>query len=165
MQGLLALEGSIKSDGRMPAPAGNARVSIVDVRDIAAVAAEALTQHRHRGKSYDITGPESLAHADLAAQLSTVLGKEVTFVDIPESATRDALLSFGFPACKPMDLSKITHTIAVEKPRPSPLTLQRSRDVDLIHFCNSRDFGTILLRCRTLLLSVTGVPGSSSSEE
>ena len=98
MQGLLALAGSIKSDGRMLAPAGNARVSIVDVRDIAAVAAEALTQHRHRGKSYDITGPESLAHADLAAQLSTVLGKEVTFVDIPEGAMRDALLSFGFPA-------------------------------------------------------------------
>ena len=97
MQGLLAFRSSIKSDGRILAPAGDAPVSIVDVRDIAAVAAASLTQSGHEGKIYDITGPESLTHRDIAAQLSEALGKQVTFVDIPESAMRGALLTFGFP--------------------------------------------------------------------
>ncbi len=97
MQGLLGFRFSIKSEGRMMAPAGEAAVSIVDVRDIAAVATAALTQRGHEGKIYNITGPESLTHAEMASQLSTALGKQITFVDIPDAAMREALLSFGFP--------------------------------------------------------------------
>ena len=97
MQGLLGFRSSIKSEGRILAPAGNARVSIVDVRDIAAVAATALTQSGHEGKIYDITGPESLTHEEMASQLAEALGKQITFVDIPEAAMRSALLSFGLP--------------------------------------------------------------------
>jgi uncharacterized protein YbjT (DUF2867 family) len=97
MQGLLAFRSSIASDGRFFAPIADARVSIVDVRDIAAVAAAALTKSDHTGKTYDITGPEALTHAEMASQLSAALGKQVTFVDIPEQAMRDALVGFGFP--------------------------------------------------------------------
>ena len=97
MQGLLGFRSSIQAEGRIMAPAGDAPVSVVDVRDISAVAAAALTQSGHDRKVYDITGPESLTHAELASQLSEALGKAITFVDIPESAMRSALLSFGFP--------------------------------------------------------------------
>ena len=51
----------------------------------------------HEGKIYDITGPESLTRAQIASQLSGVLGKQITCVDIPEAAMRSALVSFGFP--------------------------------------------------------------------
>ena len=77
---------------------GDARVSIVDVRDIASVAAAALTGSGHEGKTYDITGPEALTHTEMASQLSDALGRDITFVDIPESAMRGALLGVGFPA-------------------------------------------------------------------
>src|SRR5918992_23028 len=97
MQGLLAFRSSIGSEGRFFAPIGEARVSIVDVRDIAAVAAAALTESGHEGKTYDITGPEALTHGEMASQLSDALGKQVTFVDIPERAMRNALVGFGFP--------------------------------------------------------------------
>src|SRR6516162_10426603 len=60
MQGLLAFRASIASEGRFFAPAGEARVSIVDVRDIAALATAALTGNSHEGKVYDVTGPEAL---------------------------------------------------------------------------------------------------------
>lgn len=50
MQGLLAFRQSILSEHRFFAPAGEARVSIIDVRDIAAVAAAALTENGHHGK-------------------------------------------------------------------------------------------------------------------
>ena len=73
MQGLLMIGRTIASEGRFFAPAGDARVSVVDVRDIAAVAVAALTKSGHEGKTYDITGPEALTHAEMAAQLSEAL--------------------------------------------------------------------------------------------
>ena len=98
MQGLLGFRSSIISEGRFFAPAGDARVSIVDVRDIAAVAAAALTESGHEGKIYDITGPQALTHAEMASQLSDALGRDIAFVDIPEQAMRDMLFAFGIPA-------------------------------------------------------------------
>ena len=97
MQGLLGFRSSIASEGRFFAPAGDARISIVDVRDIAAVAVAALTEAGHEGKIYNITGPESLSHSEMALQLSKALERPVTFVDIPETAMREALLGFGIP--------------------------------------------------------------------
>lgn len=97
MQGLLGFRGSIVSQGQFFAPAGDARVSIVDVRDIASVAAAALTENGHQGKVYDITGPEALTHAEMASELSQALGRHIAFVDVPESAMRAALLGFGVP--------------------------------------------------------------------
>ena len=55
-QGLLALSGPIREQGVLPAPIGEARVSAVDVRDIAAVAATVLTEPGHLGTTYTITG-------------------------------------------------------------------------------------------------------------
>jgi uncharacterized protein YbjT (DUF2867 family) len=97
MQGLLGFRHSIATAGRFFAPAGDAAVSLVDVRDIAAVAAAALTQGGHENKTYDITGPETLTHADLASQLTTVLGKPVSFVNVTEDEMHAALLRLGFP--------------------------------------------------------------------
>jgi uncharacterized protein YbjT (DUF2867 family) len=97
MQGLLAFRSTIAAEGRFFAPVGDARVSVVDVRDIAAVAAAALTEDGHEGRTYDITGPQALTHADMAGYLSRELRKDVAFVDVPEPVMRSALLGFGFP--------------------------------------------------------------------
>ena len=69
----------------------------MDVRDIAAVAALALTEDRHKGKTYDITGPEALTHAEMASQMSRALGRTIAFADVPERAMRDALRAFKMP--------------------------------------------------------------------
>jgi uncharacterized protein YbjT (DUF2867 family) len=74
MQSLLGFRTTIRPDGRFFAPAGDARANIVDVRDIAALAAAALTNSGHEGKSYDITGPEALTHSEMAGRLSESLG-------------------------------------------------------------------------------------------
>jgi uncharacterized protein YbjT (DUF2867 family) len=70
MQGLLAFRDSIANGGLFFAPIGDARVSLVGVRDIAAVAAAALTEPSHIGKTYDITGPEAVSHDVVANALS-----------------------------------------------------------------------------------------------
>lgn len=69
----------------------------MDVRDIAAVAAAALIDPVHEGKTYDITGPEALTHAEMASDLSQALGREVKYIDIPGSILRGTLIGFHVP--------------------------------------------------------------------
>ena len=95
MQGLLAFRESIVTQGKFFAAAGDAKISAVDVRDIAAVAAAALTGEGRAGKIYDLTGPEALTHAEMAEKLSQVLKRQITYVDVPPEAMMDALLGFG----------------------------------------------------------------------
>ena len=85
-QGLLMFAGSISAEGTFFAPIGDATVSAVDVRDIAAVAAVALTEPGHEGATYTLTGPQAITHAQIAAALTTALGRTVTFTDVPPEA-------------------------------------------------------------------------------
>jgi uncharacterized protein YbjT (DUF2867 family) len=98
MQGLLLFKQMIAKQNQISAPIGDARVSIVDVRDIAAVAVSALTEDGHEGKTYDITGPEALTHAEMAFHLSKSVGRQIRFVDISEASMLEALLSFHVPS-------------------------------------------------------------------
>ena len=98
MQGLLGFAPTIKAEGRFYAALGDAKVSIVDVRDNAAAAAAVLTGKGHIGKIYTLTGPEALSHSEMAAKLSNALGRTVTFVDVPPKAMREALSHSPMPA-------------------------------------------------------------------
>jgi len=84
-------------DGTIYLPWGNGKASLVDTRDIAAVAAEALTSDGHEGKTYTLTGPAALGIAEVASILSEVAGREINYVDVPESAARDGMLQAGVP--------------------------------------------------------------------
>ena len=61
------------------------------VRDIAAVAAAALAEAGHDGATYTVTGPAPITHADIAAELTSVLGRDITFVDVPPDAFAESL--------------------------------------------------------------------------
>ncbi len=97
MQGLLAFRNTIVGQGKFFAAAGAARISAVDVRDIAAVAAAALTGDGHRGITYDLTGPEALTHGEMAEKLSEAVGREIRYVDVPPQAMMKTLLNIGLP--------------------------------------------------------------------
>jgi uncharacterized protein YbjT (DUF2867 family) len=87
---------TIDSDGRFYANLGDARLSVVDTADVGAVAAVVLTNPGHEGKTYDVTGPESLSYDDVASKLSSSLGRRVEYVDVPDAAARSALAGAGF---------------------------------------------------------------------
>lgn len=97
MQGLLNSRSTISSEGAFYAPAGDAKVSIVDVRDIAALRRKHSRNSGPAGTTYDITGPKALTHAEMAQQLSKAVGKQIRYVDIPLAAMREARLRFGMP--------------------------------------------------------------------
>ena len=90
-QGLLTFAGSISTAGKFFAPVGDATVSAVDVRDIAAVAAVALTEAGHEGATYTLTGPEAITHSQIAAALTSALGRTVRFIDVPPEAFADSI--------------------------------------------------------------------------
>ena len=86
---------SIDASGTFYINAGDARISMADTRDVAAVAAVALTEPGHAGAAYDITGPEALSYADVAAKLTSVMGRRITYIGAPDDAVRQALLGAG----------------------------------------------------------------------
>lgn len=89
---------SIGTDGNLYVNAGDARISMVDTRDVAGVAAAVLTEPGYEGAAYDVTGPAALSYRDVAETLSDVLGRPVTYVDVPDEAVRQSLLGFGMDA-------------------------------------------------------------------
>lgn len=68
---------------------------MVDTSDVAAVAAVVLTEAAHVGGHYDVTGPEALSYGDVAAKLTQALGRQINYVDAPDDAVRQGLLSAG----------------------------------------------------------------------
>ena len=98
MQGLLNFRQSIQEKSAFFAAAGDARISAVDVRDLADAAVAALTTSQHDNKIYALTGPDALTFAEMAHQLSEAIGRTITFIDVPPEAMRAALADLGFPA-------------------------------------------------------------------
>ncbi len=98
MQNFVTMAATIKGQGVFYLPARECRYSVVDVRDVASVAAEVLTEDgTHAGKTYKLSGPESFSNAEMAEKLSSAIGKKVTYVDLPDAEFKKALLATGVP--------------------------------------------------------------------
>ncbi len=80
----------------MPNP--SALEPFVDVDDIAEVAAAALTDPRHDGEVYEVTGPELLTYADVASQLSEATGRTIRYQPVTTNAFFEGLEQAGIPS-------------------------------------------------------------------
>ena len=75
-----------------------AKVSYIDVRDIAACVVRLLVDPgEHENKFYALTGPEGLSGADVATKLSAAAGREVVYRPLEEEAYVAALAENGMP--------------------------------------------------------------------
>jgi uncharacterized protein YbjT (DUF2867 family) len=97
MTNLLASAEAIAHTGMLFAPAGGARVAMIDPRDVAAVAAVALTEDGHDGQVYALTGPAALTYDEVAEALSDATGRGIAFVDVDDEAARQGMLEAGLP--------------------------------------------------------------------
>ena len=79
-------------------PMENARLSPVDIEDIAKVAFALLHSEGHEGKSYDMTGPEALTMTEVSERISEAIGKPFRYVNIPLEEKRQAWLAAGIPS-------------------------------------------------------------------
>jgi uncharacterized protein YbjT (DUF2867 family) len=83
--------------GVVALPAGDVREPFVDADDIADVAVAALTDERHAGKLYELTGPRLLSFADAAAEISKAAGRDIQYAAISSEQFRDALTEEAGP--------------------------------------------------------------------
>ena len=98
MQNVVTFMGeTIKAEGSFYSASGKAKISHVDVRDIAAVAVRVLTDPNHEGKAYTLTGPESLTYNELANKLSNVLERSISHINLSPSDLKNGMLAEGMP--------------------------------------------------------------------
>ena len=82
----------IRSQGAFYMPAGDAKVSFVDVRDIAAVAVKSLiNDNQQKGRAYNITGGEALTYVQVAEILSKAVGKKINYVNVTDQDARKGM--------------------------------------------------------------------------
>src|ERR671911_667648 len=87
---------SIKGTNAFYIPLEDAKVSLVDVRDIAAVAVKSLRdEEKHKNKTYLITGPEALSYHQVAGILSSTTGRKINYVNISDGEARAAMKEIG----------------------------------------------------------------------
>lgn len=86
MQNLLPYWDTLVADGRYWVPyREDAALSLVDLDDVAEVAARVLTNSRHSGAIYELAGPEALTPADIAKVLTERLGRTAKAASLPVS--------------------------------------------------------------------------------
>jgi uncharacterized protein YbjT (DUF2867 family) len=78
-------------------PAGTGKTAFIDARDIAAVAALALTEPGHAGKAYSLTGSQALDYGEVAAMLSEALGRPIRYSNPNFLRFAWRLWQHGFP--------------------------------------------------------------------
>jgi uncharacterized protein YbjT (DUF2867 family) len=83
--------------GAITLPAGDTPEPFVDIDDIAEIAVAAITEERHVGEIYEVTGPRLMTMADVAADLSAATGREIEYVDIPHALFVSEIAKSGAP--------------------------------------------------------------------
>ena len=97
LQAYLAFAPAI-AHGALQAPIGETPVSVVDARDIAAVAAAALTGEGHVGQTYTLTGPAAVSHPELTAIIANAIDRTVAFERVSAEDFVAALTGMGMPS-------------------------------------------------------------------
>lgn len=122
---------TIKEQNAFYISLGQGRISYIDARDIADAAAEILLNPApHHGRVYTLTGPEALSGEEVAAILSLVVGREISYVDVPAEAARQAMEAHQLPAwmvgslLELQDISKAGYASGITEDLPQILGRQ-----------------------------------------
>ncbi|MFJ4632950.1 SDR family oxidoreductase [Streptomyces sp. NPDC088847] len=88
----------ILGNGAVVGAAGQGRISAASRADYADAAAVVLTTEGHAGEVYELGGDEAFTLAGLAATISAVSGKRITYTDLPADGLTQVLTRAGLPA-------------------------------------------------------------------
>ena len=84
--------------GELALPVADVREPFIHADDIADIAAAALTEDRHIGQLYEVTGPRLLTFADATAEIAQTTGREIRFTTVPHDAFMQGLAAEDVPA-------------------------------------------------------------------
>ena len=99
MQNTMMAAQTVKEQSAIYFDWGDGKAGVIDVRDIVDSAVGALTAptDQFTGKSYVLTGPESIGFADFAQHIGDALGKPVNYVAVPHEGAKQAMMEMGMP--------------------------------------------------------------------
>ena len=83
--------------GTVSLPVDDVQEPFVDADDIADVAVAALTDDRHVGQLYELTGPRLLSFRDAVADIGKAAGRDIGFVSVPIEDYTAMLTEYGLP--------------------------------------------------------------------
>ncbi|WP_129785826.1 NAD(P)H-binding protein [Promicromonospora panici] len=115
---------TVRAERTVQAPFGDVALPGIDPLDIAHVAAVALTENGHAGRSYELTGPEATTPRGRTAALALALGVPLTFVEL----TRDQAYA-GMREVMPEEIADGTLSILGD---PTPQERAVSPDVETV---------------------------------
>src|SRR5262249_8921755 len=101
MTNLLMMADPVRHTGTLFSPAGDARIAMIDPRDVAAAAAIALSADGDPRGIWTLSGPADITFADVAQHLSEATGAPIGFVDVPEDRARQGMIASGMPEWLP----------------------------------------------------------------
>jgi uncharacterized protein YbjT (DUF2867 family) len=84
--------------GEVVLPVGDVQEPFIDTDDIADVAVAALTDEKHRGQLYEMTGPRLLTFAQAVAEIAQASGREIRYVQVSLEDYAVAMTEAGLPA-------------------------------------------------------------------
>jgi uncharacterized protein YbjT (DUF2867 family) len=127
----------IKEQGSFIGCAGDGRVGMVALDDVAEAFVAALTTDGREGKEYIITGPAAITFTEVAQAATRVLGRKITYEDMPEDEYRSLLLQLGVFTEDNIDIGIMWHMQAMRAGKAgrvtddfTTLTGRASRSID-----------------------------------
>ena len=93
--------------GTLAMPGGDTAEPFVDADDIADVVFDALTDDRHIGQLYELTGPRLLTLTEAAAELSSAVGREVRYLPVTPKEYASELVTHGLTEEEAVPISEL----------------------------------------------------------
>lgn len=102
-------------EGELRLPTGDGREAFIDLEDLADVAAAALTEDGHTGRTYVLSGARSLSFEEAVAEIARATGRPLRFVPVSEDAYRVELVAAGYPGAVIDDTVAVLRHIRLER--------------------------------------------------
>lgn len=87
----------IRQTGVVRGVAGDGAAATIHERDVAAVSAQVLRTDTHAGRTYVLTGPQSLTQRARVRLIGETIGRDIPWIEVTAEEFRQALLAYGFP--------------------------------------------------------------------
>ncbi len=91
--------------GVLAMPGGDTAEPFLDAEDIADVVVAALTDDKHIGELYELTGPRLMTIADAASDLSAAMGYSLQYIPVTAAEYAEGLIASGYPAEEAMPIA------------------------------------------------------------